>query len=62
MQWRKQRFEPGGVLAEGDTMANTQKKNWEMIVNPDVDGYTEILRKTQKIQPTEKQKNTKTEI
>jgi len=33
-----------------------------MIVNPDVDGYTEILRNMQKIQPTEKQKNTKTEI
>jgi len=24
------------------SLANTQKKNWEMVVNPDVDGYTKI--------------------
>jgi len=39
-----------------------------MIVNPNVDGYTKILnhrkilRKAQKQQPPENQKNTKTEI
>jgi len=38
------------------------------MVNPDVDGYTEtlnhqeILRKTQKEQPTENQTNTKNEV
>jgi len=43
-----------GNLAERDPIANTKKKTCEMIVDPDVDGYTEtlnhrkILRNTQK--------------
>ena len=27
----------------GDQLANTQKKTWEMVMNPDVDGYTKTL-------------------
>jgi len=44
-QWRDQRFDPGEKLSwrratVGDPLANSQKKNWEMMVNPDVDCYT----------------------
>jgi len=55
-------------LTERGPLAHTQKKTCDMLVNPEVDGYTKtlhhrtILRKTQQQQPTENQKNTKTEI
>jgi len=38
-QWRKYRFEPAKKnLVEKGPLTNTQKKAWEMMVNPDVDG------------------------
>jgi len=45
----------GNNSAARGPLANTQKKNWEMIANPDVDGNTKTvnhrkaLRKRQKI-------------
>jgi len=35
-QWWNCKFESGGNLAEGRPLANTLKKNWEMIMDPDV--------------------------
>jgi len=58
--------ETGPLSTVGDTVANTQKKTWEMMVNPDVDCYTnptspENTQKNAKKSPTENHKNTKTE-
>jgi len=46
-QWRRKRFELEGNLAErgqlasvGDLQVNTQKKTWQIMVNPGVDSYT----------------------
>jgi len=67
----------GGNLAESGSLAivrgpptKTQKKTSEMMVNPDVDGCTKTLnhgniqysKKHKKQLPTQKQKNTKTEV
>jgi len=60
--------ERGRLATVGDPLANNQKKTWEMMVHPNVVGYTKtikhrkILRKTQNTQPTEIQNNPKTEI
>ena len=54
------------TVAKGPHQPTLRKKTWETMVHPDVDGHTttinhrKIHRKTQK-QPTENQKNTKTE-
>jgi len=46
-QWCNERFdlernsaERGPLASVEDLLVNTQKKTWEMMVNPDVDGYT----------------------
>ena len=42
-QWRKWRFELWGEnlpVAERGPITNTKKKTWEMMLSPDVDGYT----------------------
>ena len=47
-------FSQGGNLAKRGTLASTQKRNLEMMVNLDVDGYSKnlnhrkIIRKLQK--------------
>ena len=59
--WRNSRFESGGNFAERGPLSNvrgpladTQKRTSDLMLNPDVDGYTKtlnhriILRKTQK--------------
>ena len=62
--------ERGVLFTVGDPQANTEKNTWEVIVNPDVDGYTETpnqwkilwkckitnLLKTKKILKLEKSK------
>ena len=62
--------ERGPLATVGGPLANTQKKNLEMMVNPGVGGYTKTLNhrkilwkkhKKQK-QPTENHKGAKTEI
>jgi len=61
------------VWAMGRTLTSTwkgptsqyQEKNWEMMLNPDVDGYTkspENTLKTKKQRPAENQNNSKTEV
>ena len=60
--------ERGPLAAVGGPLASTQKKTWEMVVDPDMEGnkkpeingkYNEERKKQQ---PTENQKNTKIEI
>ena len=65
----KNLIERGPLATVGWPLTNTQKKAWEMILNPDVDGYIlkpyiigNIPKNAKKQQPTENQKNTKTTI
>jgi len=53
-----------GAHCAGPT-SQYSEKTWEMMVNPDFDGYTETVNtpiKAKKQQPTENQKNTKNKI
>ena len=49
--------ERGPLASVGDLLVNTQKKSWEMIVNPDVDGYTETINQRKILQKTQKDHN-----
>jgi len=44
--------ERGSLATVGRPLANTKKKSWKMIVNPDVDGYIKIRKILRKMQKT----------
>jgi len=42
------------MASAGDLLVNNQKKNWEMVVNPGVDGYTKTTNQQKTLQKTQK--------